>query len=806
MKHLILGLVLLTSFASARNGGEPTSQHLNIKNKQDMAIYHLKSVDIAALLNKNLPKAYSNKPVKFATSNVTMITPESHGTWTQVPDGKIWNLRFTSKNATDINFGFTKFYLPKGVELHFLSYVKKDPNFYDGPYTYEDNQDYKQFWSAPLPGGDVALELFVPNGISEKIELELTKVSTGFRDVFKMFNGDGLIPKQGTCNNDVVCAVGDPWRDEIRAVAAYTLNGIDQCTGTMVMDAESSFTPYFLTAAHCSVTAINAATMVTIWNYESANCGDLSGGSRLNTVSGAIFKSRRTNVDVGLVELASTPPEAFGVYWSGWDATGNAPNGSVGIHHPNVDEKAISFNNDPLTSVGSCIVQGTPPPDTHWRVDNWEDGTTEPGSSGSGLWDPGTHLLVGFLSGGTASCTNITNDCYGKVSEAWDDGSGAAGNLKHWLDPNNTGAMTQAGSDPTPFSLVSVDTIFEVCANDAAGSTLNVETNGIFNGPVTLSVATTPAEVTNFAYASTSINPTPGSTTFTFDAAAAGTTGNHTLTLQGDGDDNGVGVTAIVDLTISYSGGATAATNLTAPADNATDAPLTMTFDWVADANATSYRLLVSDMSDFSNILIDETVETNSYTNDVDLPTDADIYWKVETISGCNVTNPESNVFQFHTLAVYCFTVPTAIPDNTPAGVDLSISIATTGLLASITTSIKSDHTWPGDLIFTLSHAGTGAIIYDRPGVPLVNTVGCNIPVIDAILDDTATSLVEDACPVTGTLSPNAPLAGLAGVDFSGNWTLNISDNANLDTGSITEFCIVPSFVMPDLIFANGFE
>lgn len=648
--RIVTAILLFMSFATfARVGEEPPSLRYNNLNLSSMESYQLDSVNVKTLLDKHKPVDFQTKPVVFAIPNTVEITTKTHGKWTAVPDGKVWQLRFQSKGATDVNFGFTEFHLPVGAQLYILSFAD-NPVFYDGPYTSDDNRDYKQFWSAPVPGGDVAIELFVPDYTNEDVTLKLTKVSTGFRDVFKRYGGDGLFPKQGSCNNDVICPEGDPWRDEIRSVAAYTLNGADTCSGTMVMDAERSFKPYFLTAAHCSVTSSNAASMVTIWNYESPNCGDLSGGSRLDTVSGAIFKARRTNVDVGLVELASTPPEEYGVYWAGWDSSGATPSGSVGIHHPGVDEKAISFNNDALTTVNSCIGSGGV--NTHWEVDNWEDGTTEPGSSGSGLWDPETHLVVGFLSGGLASCTNIDYDCYGKVSEAWDDGtSGAAGNLKPWLDPTNTGVTFIQGSDPNPFSLTSDDTTISVCNGDTSvGSILNVVTNGVFTGPVTLSHPVTPAFISNFAFTTNPVNPTPGSTPYSFDVGA-GTTGSHTLTLQGDGIDAGNPVTTSVDVQILYSSGTTSATNLNSPANGASNVSLSATFNWDADANATTYRIQIATDAGFSNIVVDEVVETNSYQAS-DLPSSSQLYWRVDTQSSCNGDAVWSATYNFTTTAL----------------------------------------------------------------------------------------------------------------------------------------------------------
>ena len=219
-----------------------------------------------------------------------------------------FDLRQTARPTSTLDF--TKYKLPKGATLHILSFAD-NPLYYDGPYTEADNRSYNQFWSAPVPGGDVAIELFVPTESLNDYELELTRVSTGFRDVFKRFGGAGLRGGQGSCNNDVICPEGDPWRDEIRSVAAYTIAGADTCTGTLIMDAERTFTPWFLTAFHCGVDAGAAPQMVTIWNYEAPVCGTNSGGSRMETVSGAFFRARRENVDSGLVELASTPPRVL---------------------------------------------------------------------------------------------------------------------------------------------------------------------------------------------------------------------------------------------------------------------------------------------------------------------------------------------------------------------------------------------------------------------------------------------------------------------------------------------------------------
>jgi hypothetical protein len=82
-----------------------------------------------------------------------------------------------------------------------------------------------------------------------------------------------------------------------------------------------------------------------------------------------------------------------------------------------------------------------------WRVVNWETGTTEGGSSGSPLFNQ-NQLIVGNLTGGQADCVNSVNDYYSKLYVGWDHYAATAQQLKHWLDPINSGVTNLPGFDP----------------------------------------------------------------------------------------------------------------------------------------------------------------------------------------------------------------------------------------------------------------------------------------------------------------------------------------------------------------------
>ena len=431
--------IFLPAGALARTGTAPISHRQQALPQAAVQMMALPSIDRASRLAEDAQRTQPG-PLRHAVPIPVDITPQTAGTWEHLPaGGRLWRLQFEAPGATDLNFGFSQYWLPVGANLHILS----ETSSYEGPYTDQDNKPHGQLWTPPVPGDRAVLELFLPAESVGEPDLHLTQVSAGYRDIL---DTQPLPKSHGTCNNDVVCPEGDPWRDQIRSVARYIIDGAFLCTGSLIMDAEGSFRPFFLTANHCGVTGASAPSMVVFWNYEAPVCGQQGGGSLADTQTGATFRAARTDVDMALVELDSVPEPSFNVFYSGWDRSGTVPSGSVGIHHPRGDVKSISFNDDPLTTVNSCIGSGGS--NTHWRVDNWEDGTTEPGSSGSGIWDPISQNLVGFLSGGLAACGNQLFDCYGKFSVAWNGGSSATERLRDWLDPHNLGTVMVDGADP----------------------------------------------------------------------------------------------------------------------------------------------------------------------------------------------------------------------------------------------------------------------------------------------------------------------------------------------------------------------
>ena len=239
------------------------------------------------------------------------------------------------------------------------------------------------------------------------------------------------------------------------AVALILVNGNRYCTGSLINTTANDRRPLFLTADHClggwansvkhdAITASNLSHWSFYWHYESPGCTSTFDPPFVST-SGATVIANNPNSDFALLQLTENPLNKNGVtpYYLGWDRSGSAGTGGVGIHHPRGDIKKISIYTIAPTSMtysSNTVSNG------HWRI-VWNNGTTEGGSSGSPIMNNSRRVL-GQLHGGTASCSNSSGyDAYGKFSVSW-TGNGDTDNrrrLSSWLDPNNTNATTLDG-------------------------------------------------------------------------------------------------------------------------------------------------------------------------------------------------------------------------------------------------------------------------------------------------------------------------------------------------------------------------
>ena len=366
-------------------------------------------------------------PPRFAVPQETFIAPDTHGTWEQLGESTLlWRLRVESTGALSLNLGFTRYVMPAGGRL--LIYPA-DGSAAAIAFDDADNKAHGELWTPLVETTELVVEVELPVKAIDELQLELTSVNTGYRKF-----GDMFPEKSGSCNIDVVCSEGDDWRDDIQSVAVFQRSGSWPCTGVMVNNTADDETPYFLTADHCGVTSSSDATLVVYWNFNSPTCGQQGGGDLSQFQSGSTFLVDGVTSDFTLVELDAVPDPAWNVAYAGWDNSSDDPLSAVAIHHPSTDEKSISFEYDPCTTT-TYLQSASPGDGTHIRVADWDVGTTEPGSSGSPLFNQ-NHHIVGQLHGGYAACGNDDPDWYGRLSVSWTAG------LSTYLDPQGLGVTS----------------------------------------------------------------------------------------------------------------------------------------------------------------------------------------------------------------------------------------------------------------------------------------------------------------------------------------------------------------------------
>ena len=369
-------------------------------------------LDIDKLMAQESNRAQSWDPPQFAVPTRVNLTPGTTGTKERLGNGAVvWRLRLTCENAKSFNLG-TRFQVGDSVTVSLLD---ADGRQHDRSYTSADNKPHGEFWSPIIHGNAIEIEATMrPTDWADFMQdFAVISVNIGFRNVGSAIGLD----RSGTCHNDIVCPEANGWEGAIESVGWYTLNGSGVCSGFMINNTNQDQTPLFMTANHCGVSTGNDSSMRVYWNYEHSVCRDDSGssnngppgnGSLSQSQTGATRLAASNSSDYCLVLLDDSPNSAWGVTFAGWDSRDTASPNGAGVHHPNLDEKRISFYNSSTQNIGSGLVQVF-----------WSDGVTEGGSSGSPLFD-NNKRVIGQLCCGSSFCSQQNQpDQYGRFDETF---------------------------------------------------------------------------------------------------------------------------------------------------------------------------------------------------------------------------------------------------------------------------------------------------------------------------------------------------------------------------------------------------
>ena len=754
---------------------------------QAIEIVEIPRLDFGAIDAEDLRRQADGDPYRYAIPHEVSVTPATAGTWERLDDTTLmWRLRVMSSDATSINLAFERFELPA---TGLLSVSTTDGNVFIRPFTADDNNIDRQLWTPPIPGDDILVEIQVDERDRDFVEqsMALTRINVGYRGFYDLASPN----RSGSCNYDVACAEADEWRDEIPCVAAISTGGSLFCTGFMVNNVRQDGTPLFMTAYHCGVGSGNASSLVAFWNFEDdfdapLDCpGNSSETGTLDQFStGASFRAEGSASDFTIVEFNTAPDDTWEVAYCGWDARDQATDCSVAIHHPSVDAKRWSIDYDP----SAITTYYGDPGDDHLTIYDWDLGTTEPGSSGSPMFDCVTHRVVGQLHGGYAACGNDDEDWYGRIGYSWDAGLDAV------LDPDGTGTLF-------------VDTLGKGLSIDPAVDVLHYgEVGGPFTEDTivyTLSNNTPDAvqyRVSQFGNYALHVNGTtfPASGTLaaeggtidvTVSLAPATTSlpaGNYANTLLFEDLTNGSERELIHSLEVGISnfstnpehglvaggplGGPFPSTqNYVVTSLRPTDALIEITsdVDWISINGGASDSITLLNEGDDAIVTIGFSDAANDLPNGI-----------VEgTVTFNNYEGDGGDTTRTVVLDVGRFTYTaydTPIPITDNATITSDIEVGDAYCIGDVDVEMDISHTYIGDLIIDLtSPEGTTVRLHDRSG-------GGDDDIL-ATYDDDGDGTLPDG---PGTLSD------FDGELVAGTWTLTLSDNAGADTGSLNAWTL----------------
>ena len=411
--------------------------------------------------------------------------------------------------------------------------------------------------------------------------------------------------------------------------------------------------PYFVTAAHCNITAQNEARTVFFWNYQNSECrqpnsveSGLNGDGTFDQfTSGATVVSSAisgdldpTSPDFTLLLLDEPVDPDFQPYFAGWDIRPLLPDSTFVIHHPNAEEKRISFDFDRPRfddfGTGNVFV----------RALNYEIGTTEGGSSGSPLFNP-EGRVIGQLSAGTADCDVPDGfDIYGWTGRSWNNGGSAETRMRDWLDPENSGVEVMDGLNGS-FTISIENSFQEICGAQFPTIEKEITADQNFSESVQLSITEQPEEVF-VSFLENQINPGE-STTIILENIDRLQDGIHQIIISGTDGVNENSNT----INLQIISNVPAALTPLSPSQNETLTQSLSSFMW--DGSGNEFEIEIAEHIDFSSPIVQESnVSINRFFT-TDLNENAEYFWRVRATNLCGASM-WSDPIKFRTANLVC--------------------------------------------------------------------------------------------------------------------------------------------------------
>lgn len=466
---------------AAQNSQRPAPESWNIANIEKVAPIELEKPNLLTLKSEDAINDLDKSiPWRFGYDHFVDYGVENAGKWHELPNGdRIWRINFISPDALTINLIFDRYNIPAGGKVYVYS---GDKSQILNVFTNEHNNPEEILGTWMVDGESIWIEYFEPKKVSGQGRLNIGNVIHGYRTLnYPDTSSDNLeaLNSSGACNVDVNCDItatssaANDIKDNVKkSVGMVVVGGNGSCTGALVNNTSNDGTPYFLTANHCLGGSVAGWAFRFNWASDEADadCATTApsvDNTFIQTASGGILRASNSESDMALIEITDTAFFAASpdVVWAGWNrSTSDVPSLNVGVHHPSGDIQKLCVDFEGATRFTTAF-NGNATTEV-WRIADWDLGVTEPGSSGSPLFDQ-DGLIIGKLSGGSAACSGTNDnggfDIYGRFGVSWDFGSTNATQLKFWLDPAGTNPITLQQNPP-----------LQIFSFDAAISVLNI--------------------------------------------------------------------------------------------------------------------------------------------------------------------------------------------------------------------------------------------------------------------------------------------------------------------------------------------